>query len=109
MSGIIGQDFRERCFTQVFVLAEDNHDRTYEVTITWPKGWETKGPVLNIIGTPGHWYMQTLTHDGVLGEGALNLVHPEMYVDYGQNWKIVNFQAVLNSALKALEKWDWKP
>ena len=72
---------------KVPVLAKDNRGFTYDVYLKA----DSQGPVLDIVRTPGKWYLKTLMEFSERQEIAL---------DSGQGWYCTNFREVL---LKALE------
>jgi len=73
--------------------ALDNAGYEYQVALEKkPSPW-TPVPewTLKIGHTPGQWLMRTLMESGHL--------HNEIYIDYGQGWKVVNFGDVFREAL----------
>lgn len=76
-------------------LAYDNHGYEYWVILErkTSKWMPTAGPQWTLIvdGTPGRWFMSTLMNS----ENNLE----EIWIDYGQRWKITNFGDVLREAV----------
>lgn len=75
--------------------ARDNHDRTYDVTIRpWGRGGNNK-LVLDIVDTPGSWFLTTLL-------SHYDKSCKTISIDWGQNWECINFDEIMSEVLEVL-------
>jgi len=80
------------------VMAISNKGYNYEVELVLreSKHFGLKW-VLIIVNTPGQWYISTLLNSQYNPAGS-----KVMWIDYGQNWRIENFDEVLAAAKAAI-------
>ena len=78
------------------VKAKDNHGYEYDVYITRQSidsKYRPGAPLVKISGTPGTWYLEDLMSRA----GSQTI-----YLDIGEDWKVVNFNVVMASALSVI-------
>ena len=78
------------------VKAKDNHGYEYDVVITrhgLDENYRPGAPILMIKGTGGSWFFSDLME---------NPDRPTIAIDSGQGWRVVNFRAVMVSALSVI-------
>jgi hypothetical protein len=86
----IAEELNEAREIKLPVKAKDNHGHKYDVVIAYRNG----KPILNVKGTPGTWYIDTLKkHRGNI-----------LSIDSGQGWDLINFNEVFKAAINALKK-----